>query len=151
MQHIVFFIENCIKWAENYYLGHFIIGEGNYYPRTKKKLCSILLHTCSIQIQNTASLIFLWLLVQIDWKSLLDTFLNRKGWLSSKIHKKNHCCSILLHDCCIEAKNTAYWILLKIATNGPKIIIWDILLLRRASIIQNTLKNHHCCKLLHKD
>ena len=130
--------------------GTFYNWRGQLLSKNQKKLCSILLHTCSIQIQNTASLIFLWLLVQIDWKSLLDTFLNRKGWLSSKIHKKNHCCSILLHDCCIEAKNTAYCILLKIATNEPKIIIWDILLLRRASIIQNTLKNHHCCKLLHK-
>ena len=36
MQHIGFFIESCIKWAENDYLGHFIIGEGNYYPYTKK-------------------------------------------------------------------------------------------------------------------
>ena len=37
MQHIGFFIENCIKWAKNHCIGHFIIGEGKYYPNTPKK------------------------------------------------------------------------------------------------------------------
>ena len=36
VQHIGFFIESCIKWAKNNYLGRFLIGEGNYYSKTKK-------------------------------------------------------------------------------------------------------------------
>ena len=99
MQHIGFFIENCIKWAENHYLGYSIFRQGNYYPNTRKNhLCSILLQTCSIQVQNAAYWIFLWLLVQIDWKSLFGLFWNRKGWLLSKIPKKTsaaaYCCII---------------------------------------------------------
>ena len=33
---IGFFIESCIKWAKNNYLGHFLTGEGNCYSKTKK-------------------------------------------------------------------------------------------------------------------
>ena len=101
MQHIGFFMENCIKWAENHYLGYSIIGQCNYYPRTwKNHHCSILLQTCSIQVQNAAYWIFLWLLVQIDWKSLFCLFWNRKGWLLSKIPKKT---SAAAYRCIIAA------------------------------------------------
>ena len=50
VQHIGFFIESCIKWAKNNYLGHFLIGEGNYYSKYKKN--PPLLHTAA-HLQHT--------------------------------------------------------------------------------------------------
>ena len=97
MQHIGFLIESCIKWAENDYLGHSIIGEGNYYPNTQKKTtaaayCCILAAYRS-KMQHTGSF--------IDWTKNhnLGHFTIEKGNYYPKYPKK----PLLAAYCCIIA------------------------------------------------